>query len=148
MCIDTRDPKNPKVIATSRKENGFKFYTMDGKHLESHYYKGSFVCRPVIKGENLFFPVIWSEFNEVGDEPAWKSQTGYFLVFDRNNKLLSAPGVDQIEMDGSAYKHMHQSAKVKGIFKHCHDLCIDDEDSIYIPQWLSENSYPLKLPRV
>ena len=148
VCIDTRDKSNPKVIATSRKENGFKFYTMDGKHLESHYYKGSFVCRPVIKGENLYFPVIWSEFDTDGFNPAWQSKTGYFLVLDKNNKLISAPGVDKIEYDGNKVKHMHQSEKVKGIFKHCHDVCIDDEDSVYIPQWFSDKGYPIKLVRV
>lgn len=149
VCIDTRDKNNPKVIATSRGECGFKYYTMDGKHLESTYYKGSFVCRPVFRGENLYFPVIWSEF-ENGKEggPAWQSRTGYFLVFDKNNKLISAPGVDSIEYENGKPKHMHQSAKVKGIFMHCHDLCIDDEESVYIPQWNSDKSFPLKLERV
>jgi peptidylamidoglycolate lyase len=148
VCIDTRDPDNPKVIATSRNECGFKYYTMDGKFIESIYYKGSFVCRPVIKGENLFFPVIWSEFEEGSTNAAWKSRTGYFLVFDKNNKLISAPGVDAIEYEDGKVKHMHQSTKVKGIFMHCHDLCVDDEDSIYIPQWLSDKTFPLKLERV
>lgn len=147
--IDTRDPNNPRVIATSRGQCAFKFFSMDGKHQESHYYKGSFVCRPVIKGENLYFPVIWSEFaNGTDGGPAWQSRTGYFLIFDKNNKLISAPGVDAIEMDNGKPKHMHQSAKVKGTFMHCHDLCVDDEDSIYIPQWNSDKSFPLKLQRV
>jgi hypothetical protein len=147
--IDTRDKNNPRVIATSRGECAFKFYSMDGKHQESHYYKGSFVCRPVIKGENLYFPVIWSEFaNGVDGGPAWQSRTGYFLVFDKNNKLLSAPGVDTIELENGKPKHMHQSAKVKGTFMHCHDLCVDDEESIYIPQWNSDKTFPIKLQRV
>lgn len=148
VCIDTRDKNNPKVIATSRKECGFKYYTMDGKLISSHYYKGSFFCRPIIKGENLFFPVIWSEFDESGVNAAWLSKTGHFVVFDKNNKLLSAPGVDAIEYENGIPKHMHQSAKVKGTFMHCHDLCIDDEDSIYIPQWNSDKTFPLKLQRV
>ncbi|TAF76450.1 MAG: 6-bladed beta-propeller [Bacteroidetes bacterium] len=148
VCIDTRDKNNPKVIATSRKECGFKYYTMDGKLISSHYYKGSFFCRPIIKGENLFFPVIWSEFDESGKNAAWLSKTGHLVVFDKNNKLLSAPGVDTIEYENGKPKHMHQSAKVKGTFMHCHDLCIDDEDSIYIPQWNSDKTFPLKLERV
>lgn len=149
VCIDTRDKNNPKIIATSREECGFKFYSMDGKHLESHYYPGSFVCRPIIKGENLYFPVIWSEFENGKDGgPAWQSRTGYFFVFDKNNKLISAPGVDNIEIENGKYKHMHQSSKVRGTFMHCHDLCIDDEDSVYIPQWNSSKTFPLKLQRV
>ncbi|TAH24673.1 MAG: 6-bladed beta-propeller [Cytophagales bacterium] len=149
VCIDTRDKANPKLIATSREECGFKTYTLDGKHIESTYYKGSFVCRPVIKGDNLYFPVIWSEFaNGVDGGPAWQSRTGYFLVFDKNNKLISAPGVDNIEIENGKPKHMHQSAKVKGTFMHCHDLCVDDEENIYIPQWNSSKTFPLKLERI
>ncbi|MDX2196035.1 MAG: 6-bladed beta-propeller [Cytophagales bacterium] len=148
VCIDSRDKNNIKVIGTSREECGFKFYTLDGKHLESHYYKGSFVCRPIIKGENLYFPVIWSEFAENGVSPAWQSRTGYFIVLDKNNKLISAPGVDEIQYENGKPKHMHQSPKVKGTFMHCHDLCVDDEDSIYIPQWNSDKTFPLKLVRV
>ena len=148
VCIDTRDKNNPRVIATSRSECGFKYYTMDGQFIESTYYKGSFVCRPIIKGENLFFPVIWSEYGENKINPAWQSRTGYFLVFDKNNKLISAPGVDAIEYEGDKVKHMHQSPKVKGTFMHCHDLCVDDEDSIYIPQWNSDKTFPLKLEKV
>ncbi|HEX8546377.1 MAG TPA: 6-bladed beta-propeller [Cytophagaceae bacterium] len=148
VCVDTREKGNPKIIATSREECGFKYYTMDGKLISSHYYKGSFFCRPVIKGEFLFFPVIWSEFDEAGTGPAWQSQTGYYVVFDKNNSLISAPGVDKIELENGKPKHMHQSSKVKGTFKHCHDLCIDDEENVYIPQWASDQSFPLKLQRV
>ena len=148
VCVDTRDKNNPRIIATSRKECGFKYYTMDGKLISTHYFKGSFLCRPVIKGDNLFFPVIWSEYDDSGKWPAWKSQTGYYIVLDKNNKLISAPGVDKLEYEAGILKHMHQSAKVKGTFKHCHDLCIDDEDSVYIPQWASEKMFPLKLERV
>lgn len=148
VCVDTRDKANPRIIATSRKECGFKYYTMDGKLISSHYYKGSFFCRPVIKGDNLFFPVIWSEFDQGGTSPAWQSKTGYYVVFDKNNKLISAPGVDKIEVENGVTKHLHQSAKVKGIFKHCHDLCIDDEESVYIPQWASDQMFPLKLRRI
>ncbi len=149
VAIDNRDKTNPKVIATSRGECAFKYYTLDGKHLESTYYKGSFVCRPIFRGENLYFPVIWSEFaNGIDGGPAWQSRTGYFLVFDKNNKLISAPGVDVIAYENSKPRHLHQSTKVKGTFMHCHDLCIDDEESVYIPQWNSDKSFPLKLERV
>ncbi|WP_281280763.1 hypothetical protein [Fodinibius sediminis] len=34
------------------------------------------------------------------------------------------------------------------VFKHCHDVCIDDEKNMYVCQWNAGNTYPVKLHRV
>lgn len=147
VCIDTRDKKNPKVICTSRSDNKYKIYTLDGKHLATYDFPGSYVCRPVIKGEVLYVPVIITRPDPtVVDD--WNSKSGFFMVLDKNYKILSAPGSNGFEYEGNTPKRMTQSADVKGIIKHVHDVCVDDEDSIYIPQWNSDKGYPLKFARV
>jgi len=31
---------------------------------------------------------------------------------------------------------------------HPHDVCVDGDGSIYVPQWASKKTYPVKLERV
>ena len=33
-------------------------------------------------------------------------------------------------------------------FMHPHDVCVDNDENIYVPQWASKKSYPIKLERV
>jgi hypothetical protein len=33
-------------------------------------------------------------------------------------------------------------------FLNPHDVCIDDDENIYVPQWNSGKTYPVKLHRV
>jgi hypothetical protein len=54
VCIDTRDKKNPVLIVTSRQQNAFKRYTMEGEFINTISLPGAWVCRPVIKGEYLY----------------------------------------------------------------------------------------------
>jgi len=34
------------------------------------------------------------------------------------------------------------------IFFHCHDVCVDDDENIYVCQWNAEKTYPIKLERI
>ena len=36
----------------------------------------------------------------------------------------------------------------KPIFKHCHDVCVDDDKNLYVCQWNANGIYPYKLHRV
>jgi hypothetical protein len=40
---------------------------------------------------------------------------------------------------------MYQSLKV---FHHPHDVCVDDDENLYVAQWNSGKTYPIKLYRV
>jgi hypothetical protein len=33
-------------------------------------------------------------------------------------------------------------------FLHPHDVCVDGDENIYVPQWASGKTYPVKLERV
>ena len=39
-------------------------------------------------------------------------------------------------------------AQADKIFAHPHDVCVDDDGSIYVAQWASGKVYPYKLTRV
>ena len=101
-----------------------------------HYQAVGF-CRPVIKGDNLYFAVIVTE--------SWWGYDGMVAVLDKNNKVLSFPG-------GEAPEYINGELKAgKSDFKtllNPHDVCLDNDENIYVPQWYSGKTYPVKLERV
>ena len=137
ITFDTRSPENPTLLITSRSKQEFKRFSMDGKHLETIKLPGCWICRPVIKNDVLYFAVIVTQ--------TWSTYDGMLAVLDKNNKILSFPG-------GSAPEYKNgelQVAKYDGhTFLNPHDVCIDNDENIYVPQWYSGKTFPVKLERV
>jgi len=151
VCIDDRDPNNPTLLVTSRAQNCFKRFTLDGKLLESICLPGAFVCRPVIDGENLYAGVCWSskiKFEEgVSESHPYTNNpnSGFVTILNKENKVVSNPGGTKPEYVNGELQLMLQD---QPIIKHGHDVCIDDDKSVYICQWNADNTYPVKLERV
>jgi peptidylamidoglycolate lyase len=139
ICLDFRQDKHmPTLIVTSRQQNAFKRYTMEGKYIETIAMPGAWVCRPVIKGDYLYAAVLQSK-NAVG------KQSGFVTILDKNNKIVSnLAGTAPVYTKGVA-EEMYQTEKV---FSYPHDVCIDDEENLYIAQWNSGHVYPYKLQPV
>ena len=138
VCIDTRDKKNPVLIVTSRQQNAFKRYSMEGEFLNTISLPGAWVCRPVIKGEYLYAAVLQSQNN------LWK-QSGFVTILDKNNKCISnLAGSEPVYKDGKP-EEMFQT---NNVFQYPHDVCIDDEENMYVAQWNSGKEYPYKLEPV
>lgn len=137
VTLDTRNPNNVELLVTSRAKQEFKRFSLDGEHLETIPTPGCWICRPVIQGEELYFPVIVTK--------TWGAYDGLVIVLDKNNTIISAPG-------GSApvYKNgILQPIEYDGLtFLNPHDVCIDNDKNIYVPQWYSGKTYPIMLERV
>ncbi|MEZ4992086.1 MAG: 6-bladed beta-propeller [Saprospiraceae bacterium] len=140
VCIDNRSG-NPTLLVTSRSHNAFKRFTLDGTYLETIFLPGAFVCRPVIDDDNLYAGVCWSRLKYLNRTP----DSGFVTILDKDNKVVSNPG-------GTAPKYRKGELQVmvqdQPIFKHCHDVCIDEDKNIYICQWNASQTYPVKLERV
>lgn len=137
ITIDTRGGKSPELLITSRSKNEFKRFTMDGKHLETIKMPGYFMCRPVIRGDELYFAILATE--------TWWAYDGMVAVLDKNNKLVSLPGSSQLP----AYKdEIVEKPAYDGSFLNPHDVCVDNDGNIYVPQWYSGKTYPFRLERV
>ena len=137
ICIDTRNPSNPTLLITARQQNKLKRFTMAGEFIESSDLPGAYICRPVIHGPNVYLATIWSGDGSEG--------TGFISVLDKDNKLISAPGGSTPNYIDGTLEHMHQTVK---IFHHPHDVCVDDDENLYVAQWNSGKTYPIKLFRV
>ncbi len=135
VCVDYRDTSKPVVIVTSREENCFKRYTLDGNYIDTIALPGAWVCRPVIHGDYLYAAVLQSNSRQ------WQ-QSGFVTILDKNNKVVSNLSASTPEYHGGHPDEMYQTIK---IFQYPHDVCIDDEENMYVAQWNSGNVYPYKL---
>ena len=124
-------------MITSRSENSFKRFTLDGKHLETISLPGCYVCRPVLKNGVLYFAVIVSK--------DWKTYDGMLAVLNHKNEVVSLPGGSAPKYTQAGFQAPEYDQKT---FFNPHDVCIDDDENIYVPQWNSGKTYPLKLTRV
>jgi hypothetical protein len=136
ITIDRRNGA-PTLIVTDRTRNCFKRFSMDGKLLEVIKLPGACVCRPVIKGDNLYAAVLRSP-------DLSKEGTGFVTILDKNNKVVSNIGGSEPVYENGILQPMSQAEK---IFTHPHDVCIDDEENIYVAQWASGKVYPYKFTR-
>lgn len=136
IAIDTRAGKEVLLI-TARAQNKLKYFSLDGNYLSTINLNGAYICRPVIKGENVFLATIWS-----GDGTP---NTGFISILDKEDKLISAPGGDQPQYTNNELSPMHQALE---IFRHPHDVCIDEDEDLYVCQWNAGRTYPIKLYRV
>jgi hypothetical protein len=138
IAIDTRKKEQPSLIITSRNHNAFKRFTLDGNYIETIYLPGSFVCRPVIKGDFLYAAVFRSGANT-------NFGSGYITILDKDNRVISTPGGSEPQYVDNKLLPQFQQGKV---FIHPHDVCIDNDENIYVCQWNSEKTYPIKLERI
>ncbi len=137
ICIDRR-AATPTLLVTDRTRNCFKRFSMDGKLQEVMKLPGACVCRPVIRGDYLYAAVLRSP-------DLSKEGTGFVTILDKQNKVVSNIGGTEPIYEGNNLKPMSQAEK---IFTHPHDVCVDDEENLYVAQWASGKVYPYKFSRV
>ncbi len=138
VCVDLRDGKQPCLVVTSRQQNAFKRFTFKGEYIDTIPLPGAWVCRPVIKGAFLYAAVLQSNSNQ------WK-QSGFVTILDKNFKVVSNLGGSEPTYVDNKLDEMYQTVKY---FQYPHDVCVDDEENLYIAQWNSGKVYPYKLSPV
>lgn len=137
ICVDYRQ-STPTLIITDRTRNAFKRYSLDGKLIEIIHLPGACVCRPVIKGDYLYAAVLRSP--DLGNE-----DSGFVTILNKENKVVSNLGGSEPVYNKNKLNPLYQTGK---IFRNPHDVCVDDEGSIYVAQWASGKVYPYKFTRV
>jgi hypothetical protein len=139
IAVDNRNAEGPAtLLITSRNQNAFKRFTLHGEYIETFYLPGSFVCRPVIKGRYLYAAVFRSGSN-------MKLNSGYITILNEHNRVVSTPGGTEPVYKNEELLTQHQQ---ESVFKHPHDVAIDNNGNIYVCQWKAGNTYPLKLKKV
>jgi hypothetical protein len=140
VVVDTRNKQNPTLLITSRSHNMFKRFTLDGKFLNTIYLPGTFVCRPVLHGEHIFAAAYRSTAQDYPN-------SGYVTILDANDRVVSTPGgTEPIYRNGK----LEEQRKDRNFpaFMHPHDVLVDEDESLYVCQWNSKKTYPIKLVRI
>lgn len=138
LCVDNRNKEKPMLIVTSRQQHAFKRYTMQGEYVDTIPLPGAWVCRPVIHGDYLYAAVLQSQ------SKLWK-QSGFVTILDKDFKVVSNPGGSIPNYKDGTPEEMHQTV---ACFQYPHDVCIDNEENLYVAQWNSGQVYPYKLTPV
>lgn len=78
--------------------------------------------------------------------PKDRNSRGFLSVLDENLRVLSniAGSAPEYGDDGKLRPMRH----TEDVFLHPHDLAVDEDDSLYVAQFASGETYPLKLERV
>jgi len=134
ICIDYRTVPET-LIVTDRTRCCFKRFTLSGEYIEKIELPGACVCRPVIKGNYLYSAVLRSPSLDFPD-------TGFVIILNKENKVISVIGGSEAAYDEKGkLKPFYQTIK---LFRHPHDVLIDDEENLYVCQWSSGKVYPYK----
>ncbi|CAL1517807.1 twin-arginine translocation signal domain-containing protein [Chitinophaga sp. MM2321] len=142
VTVDTRDKNNPTLICTSREENCFKVFTLDGKFIKRIDMPGMYVCRAVINEQNIYAGVCWSK-----DANGKRfDYSGFVTVLNANDEVVSNPGgAAPVYKNGILQPTLQATNPV---FQHGHDVCIDEDKNIYVCQWNAYHTAPVKLTRI
>ena len=130
--VDTRDGNNPTLMICSRSDNALKRFTLSGVHLETIPIPGMRVCQLALRDDYLVAPHL----------------EGLLSVIDKNNRVVSNPGGSEPVYDGDLKLGPVTKDEGASPFVHPHGIWIDGEESVYVAQWNSGKTYPLKLKRV
>ncbi|MFC4870510.1 6-bladed beta-propeller [Negadavirga shengliensis] len=140
IIVDTRVKNNPTLLITDRGHMQYKRFTLDGKYIKTIPMPGSFVCRPVLKGNNIYAAVYRSTTQQYPN-------SGYITILDADDKVVSTPGGTAPEYVDGKLQEQRKDRTFLG-FMHPHDVCVDSDENLYVPQWASQKTYPVKLERV
>lgn len=138
ICLDNRNPANPSLLITARQQNKLKRFTLNGKLLEEINLPGAFICRPVVAGKEVYCATLVSRL-------PFNSASGFVTILNEKNQVISVPGGSEPEYREGKLQRLHQVLKV---FQHPHDVCVDEDENLYVAQWNSGKTYPIKLIRV
>ena len=142
LVFDTRGEK-PLLLCTERMKNMFQWFTPEGEFVKSVYLPGAFMSRPVIRGDTLYSGVC---FGMMPGDYRPKLKRGFVTILDRNNRVVSNPGGEAPRYNGRG--ELQVMLQDQPVFLHGHDVCVDDEENLYVCQWNAGKAYPYKLHRI
>ena len=140
ILFDQRKGHKEEILITSRQDNCWKKFNRQGIYLGAIEMPGSFICRPVARENHLYGAVYrsGSEANEF---------SGYLQIVDENDKVISTPGGSQPQYQESKLLEQNKQDPAN-VFMHPHDVYVDADENIYVAQWASKKTYPIRLERI
>lgn len=134
--IDSRGAGEPEMIVAMSDQQSIKRLSLEGKLIDEIHLPGSNPRMIQIVGEHLFVPHLADNW------PKDRESRGYVSVLDRSYRIISNIGATAPKYIDGELQPMHEQG---GLFQHPHDLVVATDGAIYVPQFASGNTYPIKL---
>lgn len=141
VTLDLRNPTDPILMCTDRVKTCFKIFSLDGSYRSSIQTPGAYVSRAVFDGEYMYSGVCFSALKN----HMLTYNAGFVTILDGKNKVVSNPGGTRPVYKNGALMPMVQAEPV---FKHCHDVLVDENKNLFVAQWNAGNTHPYMLERV
>ena len=140
-AVDNRSGA-PVLNIASRNHRAIKRFDLEGKLLGEVALANGFPCfvSQPRKGAHSYVPLITLNRN------CHPEERGCVAVLDASLKVVSLPGAEAPEYKDGVLQPMRLSAN--NPFRYPHGVCVDDEGSIYVAQWNTHRTFPVKLTRV
>jgi peptidylamidoglycolate lyase len=138
--VDQRDGRDTSLIIAMSDQQHLQRMTLDGKLLEKTPLPGGNPRQIRPHGEHYFVAHLADNW------PADRDSRGFLSVLDKDLRVVSNIAGTPAEYDDAG--KLRPMKHAEDIFVHPHDLIVDDEGSLYVAQFSSGNTYPIKLARV
>lgn len=138
--IDLRRPADPTLLIAMSDQQYLLRLDLAGRELARTPLPGGNPRQIRQHGKNFFVTHLADNW------PKDKTSRGYLSVLDADLRVVSniAGSPPAYDDAGRLQPMKHQ----EDIFLHPHDLLVDDDGSIYVAQFSSNQTYPIKLERV
>jgi hypothetical protein len=137
---DLRDPANPTLLVAMSDQQYVLRLGLDGQKIAQIDYPGG-NPRQIRLHKGFFFMAHLAD-----NWPKDRDSRGFISVLDKDLRVVSnLAGTPPIYGDDGK---LHPMKHLEEVFIHPHDLIVDDEDSLYVAQFASKQTYPIKLERV
>ena len=138
--IDARDKSNPSLLIAMSDQQYLLRLSPDGKKLEQIDMPGG-NPRQIRFHDGHFFVAHLAD-----NWPKNRNSRGFVSVLDEDLRVLSnIAGTAPVYDDAGKLQPMRHS---ENVFQHPHDICIGKDGSLYVAQFSSGQTYPVKLERV
>ena len=137
--IDYTDPAHPELILALSDQQQIKRLTMQGDWLQTVALPGSNPRDIVFHRDHIVIP-------NLGDDwPADTNAAGYISVLNRDFKVVAnLGGGPPVYRDGVLQPMGHDSH----LFLHPHGIHFDKDGNLYVAQYDSNQTFPLKFERI
>ena len=138
--VDARAGSDPTLLIAMSDQLHLLRLDLDGKKLAQIDLPGGNPRQIRRAGDHYFVAHLADNW------PKDRNSRGYVSILDANLRVLAnVGGTKPVYDDAGKLLPMKQEG---GVFTHPHDLLVDDDGSLYVAQFSSGKTYPLKFERV
>ncbi len=138
--VDARAGSDPTLLIAMSDQQHLLRLDLDGKKLAQTDLPGGNPRQIRRVGDHYFVAHLADNW------PNDRASRGFVSVLDANLRVVAnIAGTAPEYGDDGRLRQMHSVGET---FLHPHDLCVDREGSLYVAQFASGNTYPVKLERV